>query len=124
MNFENKWAVLSLISATSRDHMSRVLFTSFLQFLAAEECGFTGQRPGVNVCNVCMNVKQGVAGKEPQHSAILCWMNTGTKLEGSQKSKNKPESTETFSKAAASIKLCLFTVCLLCLIFRCKHSAG
>lgn len=117
MNFENKWAVLSLISATSGDHMSRALFTSFLQFLAAEECGFTGQRPGVNVCNVCMNVKQGVAGKEPQHSAILCWMNTGTKLEGSQKSKNKPEST-------VSIKLCLFTVCLLCLIFRCKHSAG
>lgn len=67
--------------------MSEMLFTLLLQFLAEKKCGFTGQHPGVNVCNIGMTVKQGVAGKE-QCSAILSWINTGMKLEGTRQRTN------------------------------------
>ncbi len=67
--------------------LSKMLFTLLLQFLAVENCGFTGQHPGVNVCNICMNVKPDVAGKE-QRSAVLSWINTGMKLEGTQQRTN------------------------------------
>lgn len=88
LNKRDKRVMFSSFSTTTTEvQMTNMLFTLLLQFLAEENCGFTGQHPGVNVCNICMNVKQGVAGKE-QRSAILSWINTGMKLEGTQQRTN------------------------------------
>lgn len=76
------------------------------------------REPDVNVCNVCMNVKQGVAGNRaaPRNSFL------DKHMDGSWKTLRRKQTinTERFSNAAAAIKVCLVIVCPLGLIF-CRH---